>query len=193
MPMPKLDNETILLAFALVTGLVLLLQTIFLLAISTAVRKAVGSMKEEAENLRTSVMPVIYDTRDLLANTQTTVASAQELLTNAQGFYTRVAPKVEAAATDLVQIAHGLRQETAEMQATATEILDKVRRQSSRLDEMVTNFLNTTDRAGNFVVETVGKPVRQVSGMLRSVKAIVETLRKPLPQRRTDLPPAGRD
>ncbi len=116
MPMPKLDNETIRLAFAVVTGLAVLLQTIILLAISAAVRKVANSVREEAENLRTSVMPVIYDTRDLLANTQASLASAQEFLARAQGFYTRVAPKVETAATDLVQITQTLRQQTAEFQ-----------------------------------------------------------------------------
>jgi methyl-accepting chemotaxis protein len=195
--MPKLDNETILLAFAVVTGLAVLLQAIFLWAISVAVRKAANSIREEAENLRTAVMPVIYDTRDLLANTQTSLvsaqtslASAQEFLANMQGFYTRVAPKVETAAGDLAQITQGLRQQTAEMQTTATEILDKVRRQSNRLDEMFTSLLNTADRAGGYVAESVSKPVQQISGMLRSVKAIVESLRKPL-QRKTILPPDG--
>ena len=199
MPMPKLDNETILLAFAVVTGLAVLLQAIFLWAISIAVRKAANSIREEAENLRTAVMPVIYDTRDLLANTQTSLASAQtslasaqEFLANMQGFYTRVAPKVETAAADLVQITQGLRQQTAEMQASATEILDKVRRQSNRLDEMFTSLLDTADRAGGYVVESISKPVQQISAMLRSFKAIVEALRKPL-QRRTILPPAGQD
>jgi methyl-accepting chemotaxis protein len=174
-----------------------LLQAIFLWAISVAVRKAANTIREEAEDLRTSVMPVIYDTRDLLANTQTSLASAQaglasaqEFLANAQGFYTRVAPKVEAAADDLVQITQGLRRQTAEMQSSATEILERVRKQSNRLDEMFTNLLNTADRAGGFVVQSVSRPVQQVSSMLRSVKAIVETLRKPLPRRPT-LPPAG--
>jgi methyl-accepting chemotaxis protein len=200
MPIPKLDNETILLAFAVVTGLAVLLQAIFLLAITVAVRKAANSIREEAENLRTSIMPVIYDTRDLLANTQTglasaqtSLASAQEFLVNVLGLYTRVAPKVEAATTDLVQITQGLRQQTAEMQASATEILERVRRQSNRLDEMFTNLLNTADRAGGFVVESVSRPVQQVSSMLRSVKAIIETLRKPLAPRRPTLPPAGQD
>jgi len=198
--MQKLDNETILLAFAVVTGLAVLLQAIFLLAITVAVRKAANSIREEAENLRTSIMPVIYDTRDLLANTQTglasaqtSLASAQEFLVNVLGLYTRVAPKVEAATTDLVQITQGLRQQTAEMQASATEILERVRRQSNRLDEMFTNLLNTADRAGGFVVESVSRPVQQVSSMLRSVKAIIETLRKPLAPRRPTLPPAGQD
>ncbi len=193
MPMPKLDNETIRLAFAVVTGLAVLLQTIILLAISAAVRKVANSVREEAENLRTSVMPVIYDTRDLLANTQASLASAQEFLASAQGFYTRVAPKVETAATDLVQITQTLRQQTAEFQTSATEVLEKVRRQSNRLDQMLTSLLNSADRAGSFVVESVSRPVQQVSAMLRSIKAIVETLRKPLAARQPTLPPASRE
>ena len=170
-----------------------LLQTILLLAIAVAVRKTANSIREETENLRTSIMPVIYDTRDLLASTQASLANAQEFLTIAQGFYARVAPKIEAATTDLVQITQGLRQQTAEMQTSATEILERVRRQSNRLDEMFTNLLNTVDRAGGFVVQSVSKPVQQVSSVLRSVKAIIESLRKPLASRRPTLPPAGQD
>ncbi|MGA3371053.1 MAG: hypothetical protein ABSC48_04760 [Terracidiphilus sp.] len=198
--MPKLDNETILLAFAVVTGLALVLQTIILLAIAAALRKAANSVREEAENLRTSVMPVIYDARDLLASTQTSLtsaqvglASAQEFLTSAQGFYTRVAPKVEVAAADLVQITQTLRQQTTEFHSSANEVLEKVRRQSNRLDEMFTSLLNTADRAGSFVVDSVSRPVQQVSSILRSVKAVVETLRKPIAPRPQVLPPGGQD
>jgi hypothetical protein len=79
------------------------------------------------------------------------------------------------------------------MQTSATEILERVRRQSNRLDEMFTNLLNTVDRAGGFVVQSVSKPVQQVSSVLRSVKAIIESLRKPLASRRPTLPPAGQD
>lgn len=191
MPTQKLDTETILLAFAVVTGLAILLQTVFLLAISVAVRKAANSLREQVEDLRTSIMPVIYDTRDLLANTQTSLAGAQELIANAQTFFIRVAPKVESAAADLVQITQGLRQQTAEMQSSATEILERVQKQSIRLDGMTTDLLDTVDRAGGFVVQSVSKPVQQISGMLRSVKAIVEALRKPVTPRRPMQPPAN--
>jgi methyl-accepting chemotaxis protein len=189
--MPKLDNQTILLAFVAVTGLAVLLQAIILLAIFVTMRKAIRSIREESESLRSSIMPVIYDTRDFLASTQGVLANTQDFLVNAQGFltnaygvFTRVAPKVEAAAADLVEITNVLRTQTAEMQSSATEIMERVRKQSNRLDEMFSNLLDTVDRAGGFVAEAVSKPVRQVSGMLRSVKAIVESLRAPLAQRR---------
>ena len=175
--MSNLDHETILLAFAIVTGLAMLLQTIMLLAITIAVRKAANSLREETENLRTSVMPVLYDTRDLLANTQIVLTSAQEFVSSAQVFLNRMAPKIEAATGDLADIALGLRVQTAEVQSTAMEILDKARRQGNRLDLMCTDLLDTMDRAGGFVANAVSAPVRQVSRMLGTVKAVVESLR----------------
>jgi methyl-accepting chemotaxis protein len=188
MQLPKLDNETILLAFAVVTGLAVLLQTILLLVISVAVRKAASAIREEIQDLRSSITPVLFDTRDLLTNAQTSLANAQEFLTNTQVFFNRVAPKVETATTDLVQITHTLRLQSVEFQSSATEILERVRRQSIRVDEMFSSLLNTVDRAGGFVVQSVSKPVQQVSGMLRAAKAIIDSLRGPLGQRRTIQP-----
>jgi hypothetical protein len=178
--MLKLDHETILLAFAVVTGLAMLLQTIMLLAITVALRKAANAVREEAENLRTSVMPVIYDTRDLVANTQIMLTSAQEFVSSAQGVLSRMGPKIEAATGDLAEIALGLRVQTAEIQTTAMEILNKVRKQGNRLDEMCTGLLDTVDRAGGFVANAVSAPVRQVSRILGTVKAVVESLSKPV-------------
>jgi len=50
--MPKLDNQTILLALAAAIVLAVLLQTIILLAMFVTMRKVVGAIREEAENLR---------------------------------------------------------------------------------------------------------------------------------------------
>ena len=159
-PMPKLDNQTILLAFVAVTGLAVLLQAIILLAILVSVRKAARAVKEELEDLRSAAMPVIYNTRDLFA---------------------RLSPIVEDTVGDLSQIARGLRVQTEEMQSTAAEVIEKVRKQTTRLDSMFTSVLDAVDRAGGFVAEAVSKPVRQLSALAASIKAIVESLRVPPP------------
>jgi uncharacterized protein YoxC len=175
--MPKLNNETILLAFAVVTGLAVLLQTIMLLAILVAVRKAANSLRKEAENLRSLVTPVLYDTRDFLTSTQGILTSTQEFLVSAQGILTRITPKVEVAVAELAEIAHGLRTQTSEMQSAILAIVERVKKQSDRLDGIFSNVLDTVDRAGGFVAETVSKPVRQLSNIVGSFKAIVESLR----------------
>lgn len=179
MPMPKLDHETILLAFAVVTGLALIFQTLLLVIIAVSVSKAAGSLKREAENLRTSVMPVLYDARDMMASTQTVLASTQDFIAGAQGVLARISPQIESATGDLAVIAQGLRVQTDEMQLAATEILERVRKQGSRLDEMCTSLLDSMDRAGGFVASAVSAPVRQVSKVLNTVKAVVESLRSP--------------
>jgi methyl-accepting chemotaxis protein len=192
MQMPKLDIQIILLAFAVVTGLAVLLQTIFLLAILVTVRKASRAMTSEVEKLRSSLMPVIYDTRDILVGTRDLLANTQDFLAGARGFLIRVAPKVEAAAGDLADIAHKLRAQSTQIQSSAQQIMEKVQRQSNRVDGMITSVLDTADRAGGFVTNVVTKPVRQISAMLASVKAIVESLRGPLVPQRPN-PSAGDD
>jgi methyl-accepting chemotaxis protein len=154
--MPELNHETIQLAFIVVTALAVLLQAIILLAIFFAVRKAARSLKEEVEDLRSSVLPLIYNTREL---------------------YTRLAPKFESAVGDLAEMASGLRVQTARVEATTTEIVERIRHQTIRLDTMLSSVLDAIDRAGGFVAETVSRPVRQLSAIMASIKAILESLR----------------
>ena len=154
--MPNIDSQTIQLALVAAVTVALLLQTIFLLAILSIVRKTARSLKEDVEDLRSSLMPIIYNTRDLL---------------------TRVTPQIESSMEDLAHMAHGMRRQTADLQASARDVLEHLRSQMGRVDAMVTSVLNTVDRAGVFVADTVNKPVRQLSGLLASVKAIVESLR----------------
>jgi hypothetical protein len=56
--------------------------------------------------------------------------------------------------------------------------------QSTRVDAMVSSALDAVDSAAVFVAETVNKPVRQISGLLASVKAIVESLGASQPAQR---------
>ncbi len=181
--MPKLDNQTIAFAFIVVTGLAVSIQTLILLLIFVAMRKAAKSIHNQVESLRAAITPVIFDTRDMLANTQATLANVQEFLGNTQSLLTRVTPRIESATTDIVEIAHRLHEQTAEMQISAQEVMDKVRRQSERVDEMFSHLLDNIERAGGYVAEAVGRPVRQFSGILRSAKAIIESLRSPVVRR----------
>jgi hypothetical protein len=75
-----------------------------------------------------------------------------------------------------------LRAQVAEVEASATEIIERVRKQSARIDEMFSGVLDSVDRAGDYVSETLGKPVRQIAGVVDALKAIVESLRTPPPE-----------
>ena len=151
-----MDHETIELAFVIVGALALLTQTAILLAIYLGVSKAAKSMKEEIEELRSSVVPVVRTTRNLLDH---------------------VGPKVEQTANDLAALTHSLRAQAMEMEGAVTEIVDRVRKETGRIDTMFSNTLDAVDKASAYVTQTVSKPVRQLSGILASFKAIVESLR----------------
>jgi len=162
--MPRLDNETLLLAFVALTALFMMAQAILLLAILLSVRKSARKLLSEFEDLRSSVMPIVYNARELM---------------------TRLTPKIESTIDNLAEIASTLREQSANVESQATEIMERVRHQTGRLDAMVSGVLDAVDRAGGFVAEAVGRPVRQLTAMMASVKAIVESLRGPAPEPRS--------
>ena len=154
--MPKLDNQTIQLALVAAVALAMLIQAIVLFAALVALRKLAKSIRQEIEELRASVMPVIENTRSLLA---------------------RVTPKIEQTASDLAVLTRALRDQTADVQAAADEIIGRAQRQARRVDTMLSNVLDAVDRAGTFMANTVTKPMRQLSALLASAKAVIESLR----------------
>jgi methyl-accepting chemotaxis protein len=151
-----MDHETIELACIALGALALLMQSIILLAIFIGVRKTSKSLTEAVEDIRSSVMPVAHTTKDLL---------------------NRLGPKVEQTAIDLAALAHSLRTQTLAMEEAVTETAERVRKEAGRVDAMFSNTLDAVDKASEFVTHAVSRPVRQLSGILASFKAIVESFR----------------
>ena len=170
--MPKLDTPTIQLALVAMVALAMVIQAIVLLAALSALRKLAKSIREEIEDLRSTVMPVIENTRDLIA---------------------RIAPKIEATTSDLAVLTRALRDQTADVQSAADEIVARVRRQASRIDTMLSSVLDAVDRANAFMADTVAKPMRQLSAFLASAKAVVESLRSTEGASRADANRASSD
>jgi len=169
--MPKLDNQTIQLALIALVALAMLVQAIVLFTAFIAMRKAARAMDEKLEAFSSSVTPLIDNTRALV---------------------TRLTPKIEETANDLAALTHSLRVQTADVQYAANEMIARARIQAGRLDAMLSHVLDTLDRAGNFMTDAVNKPMRQLSAILASVKAVVESLRSgvPEPASRSN-PPSG--
>lgn len=155
-----MNNETLLMIFVAITGVAVLLQAAILLGIFLAVRKSLTSINEKVEELRVAALPALSDAKDLMG---------------------RVGPKLDSVATDMAALAHGLRAQSVALEVSATEILERVRRQTSRIDAMITGVLDSIDRAGGFVSHAVSVPVRQMSALAAAAKAIFGTLRTGTP------------
>lgn len=149
------SHETIELAFVVLAALALLTQTFILLAMYFGITKGIRSLKEEIDDIRSTVMPTVHDTLRLVE---------------------RLSPKVESTMTDFAELTHGLRIQAAEFEVVASEVLQRVRKETGRIDGMFSSTLDAVDKASFYVTKAVSKPVRQISGLLASLKAIIESL-----------------
>ena len=156
-----MNNETLLLIFVACTGAAILLQACVLLGMLLTARKALKFAKEQSEELRTNVLPLVKDTKELL---------------------TRVGPKIESVATDFADLTSKLRVQSTKMEASAGDLFERIYRQSNRIDMMLTSTLDTVDRAGAMVAEVISVPLRQISGIAAFARAAFGTLRGPKPQ-----------
>lgn len=160
--MPSGNFETLLLVFVAVTGLAVLLQAVILLALFLTLRKTAKALNDQMDDLRTKVLPAVTEAKDLLS---------------------RVGPKVDSIVADVAKLTGDLRAQSADLQLSATDILERVRRQTSRVDAMLSSALDTVDRAGGLVSDAVNAPLRQVSAIAAALKAGLGALRsKPEPR-----------
>ena len=156
-------SETLLMIFVACTGAAVLMQAFVLLGMLTAMRKAIKMTQSQLDEFRHTVFPVLNETKELL---------------------TRVGPKVEMIVTDVSDITRGLRAQGIEVQGSVTDIMERVRRQTSRVDLMLSGFLDTVDRAGAVVTEAVAVPLRHLAGVTAFLKAALGSLRTKAPQER---------
>jgi len=151
-----MNNETLwLMIFVGLTAVALFGQFIVMLVAFFMVRKTLNSVQGEIGEIRSTVMPMITRSKELLE---------------------KVAPKVESVAADVADMAQSAREQTAHIRFTADEVLARVYRQTSRVDHMITNVADGVEHAGSVVADSVTKPVRQVSALLAAAKAFLGVL-----------------
>ena len=174
--MANVNNETLLLIFVACTGAAVLMQALVLLAMYIAMRKAIHLAAQQCAELRTTVLPVVKDTKDLL---------------------TSVGPKIDSLAGDFAALSRGLRTQGSLFSTSAGEIVEKVNRQASRVDHMLTGLLDVVDRTTAVVVDVLQAPLRQLTAVAAFAKAAVGSFRSgPVPSEHEPHPthsPADKD
>ena len=152
----EMNNPNIwLIVFVALTAFALLVQAIVMLTAYFLVRKTINTMQGKINDLETTVLPILTKTRDTLDS---------------------VGPKIESIAADVADLTRRAKEEGAELQATAGDILERVQRQTSRVDTMLTSVMDGVEHAGNVVADSVTRPVRQVNAALAAAKAFLTVL-----------------
>ncbi|MFZ0394566.1 MAG: hypothetical protein WCF17_05925 [Terracidiphilus sp.] len=165
-----LNTNTLLLVICIIMGASVLLQIGFLIALAVMGGKALKMAREYGDEFQSVASPALHH--------------ARELLETSKNLITRLEPRLDAAASDLAEIAQVARDETRKIQESADEISERIRRQAERMDSMTTGALNEVDRVSHFLNQAVNLPVRQIASVLAAARAIVDTLRSPAPPRR---------
>lgn len=154
------NSETMQLVILVLVAVALLVNSALVIIILVSVGKLGKKMTNEIADLRSSVMPMVRDTHELLTN---------------------ISPKVEAAADDMSAILHTLRSQTAAFESVSEEVVGRFRRQAERMEVVVSGLIDSADRTGNAIADTIGRPIRRIAGLVASARAAVESLRAPAP------------
>jgi methyl-accepting chemotaxis protein len=175
--MPNDTSVTLLLVFVGLTAVALLVQAVILVAVFLAGKKAFESLRGEFEELRTSAVPMLNISRQFFERIGPEIGPVTYDVIKS-------AANLKTITSDMAEVTTKLRAQAEDVQRSANEALERVKQQAARVDIMVTNLLDATDRVTGFLEHAVSTPVRQFAGVLAAVKAIVETLRHAEPATR---------
>ncbi|MFC5863892.1 hypothetical protein ACFPT7_16405 [Acidicapsa dinghuensis] len=150
------QSETLLIIFVGATCAAVLLQAFVLLGIFFSVRKSAKLITDATDELKTTVMPMVHSTRQLVD---------------------KIYPEVITVTDALAEFTVKARKEATQIDVSPAELINGIKRQVQRIDSMLTVGLDRVERAGNALETTVATPVRQLNGVLAAIKATVDTYR----------------
>ncbi len=152
------NTETLLIVFVAFTGIAVLLQACVLVGILISITRAARSAVTVTEDFRATVVPLIQSTRDLVE---------------------RATPQLLTATTNMLELSEGIRTETAELRTNLADILDRVHRQTVRMDGMLAAGLDSVQAAAQAVESAVLRPARIATRVVRTANAMLDAYRTP--------------
>lgn len=143
-------NDSLLTVFVGLTALAIVIQMGVLIALYVSSRKATERLQTIAKQLEENMLPLIRDSRSLLAE---------------------ATPKARLIIDNLTATSTTVRQDAEKFSSTANELTDRVRQQVLRADQLLTRTLNRVEDTTQTVHHVVTSPMRQVSGVMTGVAA----------------------
>ena len=152
------DKLTIFIA---ITAAAVVLQMLILFVMCIVVFKLSARLKTVADETESRVLPLID--------------SARILQQEVKSFLETSRPKVDLILDNAAHVTTTARTDVERVQATVNDLLDRLRLQVIRADEMVTRTMDRVEETSEKVQHSVMSPVRQVSGIVQAVSVGVGT------------------
>ncbi|HME31226.1 MAG TPA: hypothetical protein VKG65_00590 [Terriglobales bacterium] len=152
------DKLTIFIAM---TAAAVVLQMLILLLICVVMYKLSARLKTVTDETESRVFPLLEDAKVLLQDVKTTLETTR--------------PKVDVILDNAAHVTTTVRADAERVQVTVNDLLDRVRLQVIRADEMVTRTMDRVEETSEKVQHSVMSPIRKVSGMAQAVSVGVGT------------------
>src|SRR5271165_5698652 len=152
------DKLTIFIAM---TAAAVVLQMLILLLICVVMYKLSARLKTVTDETESRVFPLLEDAKVLLQDVKTTLETTR--------------PKMDVILDNAAHVTTTARADVERVQATVNDLLDRLRLQVIRADEMVTRTMDRVEETSERVQHAVTAPVRQVSGIVQGISVGVGT------------------
>ena len=148
-------NSRLLMFFVAMVAIAMVAQAAVVIGAAYGAYKARKQLLAIAEELRAKTLPVIDD---------------------AQGMVRDLRPKLTVITDNLVETSHVVRSKAADFDSTISEVNNRARAQTARVDDMFTSVLDTTAGIASAVQKSVTVPVREFHGIMNGLKAGMDVL-----------------
>ena len=166
--MTEHQSQYLLIYTALVAA-AMLIEAIALGVLAFVVVKLVKQLGEIARDAQGRVYPVLTTVHEL-------ATQGKEIATKTDAILSDVQPKLERISTNLADTSDVYRAKVADVDELITDATIKARRQSDRVDGMVTTALTRTGEIASQLHHAVTAPARQLSGLVNGAKTTLESL-----------------
>lgn len=148
-------NSRLLMIFVGVVAFSMLTQAIVFIVAAVGAAKVRNRLLAIAEEVRQNVLPVIESTHSIVRDLQ---------------------PKVRTIADNFVETSHVVRDKAQDFEATISDVNQRARAQTERVDDMVSSVLDTTAGIASTIQKGVEIPVREFHGIMSGLKAGIDVL-----------------
>ncbi len=141
--------------FIAITAAAVVLQMLILLALYLAVRKLSARLESVVDETQSRVLPLLENAKVMQQDVKTFIETAR--------------PKIDLVLDNAAHVTTIARTDVERVNVTLNDLLDRVRLQVIRADEMVTRTLDRVEETSEKVQHSVMSPVRQVSGIVQAI------------------------
>ena len=149
------QTQNLLLFLAIVITIVLIVQSVLLLALVLTFRKWYSRTNQLIDEVNRDVEPLARAARDLVVESR---------------------EKVQVISTNIVEITQQVKNHVDRLDAFVTDASDRAHLQLIRLDELINNTVGRVEETAEVVQRSILVPIRELSAVLAGVRTALDFL-----------------